>query len=815
MNIKSICRQIGAAALCIVAHSVCLAETVNPSKIVEDPDIVVIGITPLPAKGMSLEKYPSNAQSWSADDLDQFKNLEITDGLAKLSGSFSLNAAQNNPYQNDLFYRGFLASPLVGTSNGLSVYLDGVRINEAFGGTLNWDLVPESAIATIDVVPGSNPLFGLNALGGALSMRTKSGSAYEGTRMEGLFGSFNRRAVEFEHGGQYGDMDFYINLDGLDEDGWRVRSPSEVRRLFTKIGWENDRTDIDVSFARGANTLIGNGFVPERTLQLNREAVHTYPDHTENNMDFVTLNLSHLLTDELQVSTNFYHRGFERNTLNGDAEVGCSVDIDGEEYGVFVDDEGENSVHLALCNGTLGDLGETVDESLEPALINEDDGEMAQLSGNEEAELKLEAGGEERKSTTDSDSQGMTLQLSHSGALNESLFNTLTVGFAYDLHKTDFSQFEAEASLGAPDPSYSRGVINPGEYQEEVNISTEQDNYGYFFTNTLEIDDQWSLTVSGRYQKVDLDIKNNFELEEGEEDKLSGSHSFERFNPAAGVAWQTGAMLGLTLFANYSEGFRVPTAAELTCADPDDPCNLPNAFVADPPLNPIIAKTYEMGARGKAEGLGFMDRMSWNLAFFRTDLKDDLYFIHTRASGAGYFQNIGDTRRQGVEFNFSGGAGLLDVYFSYSYLEATIETDVTLASVNVYEGVEVRAGSTLPSIPAHNYRVGASLMPMENWVISTNVRASTGVYQRGDEANAFAKLDGYAVCDFNTVFQLHENVSIWGKVENVLDAEYETAGIRNWNANIDVRDADGEIEVENFLAPGAPRSGWVGITLNF
>ena len=56
------------------------------------------------------------------------------------------------------------------------MFQDGVRINEPFGDGVNWDLIPNPAIATITLMPGSNPVFGLNTLGGAISITTKNGS---------------------------------------------------------------------------------------------------------------------------------------------------------------------------------------------------------------------------------------------------------------------------------------------------------------------------------------------------------------------------------------------------------------------------------------------------------------------------------------------------------------------------------------------------------------------------------------------------------------------------------------------------------------
>ena len=161
----------------------------------------MIATTPLPALGTPVDKVPANVQSLTAQDFEDQNPLDLSEMLFENIGGVNINAAQNNPFQNDLEYRGFLASPLVGSAIGLSVYLDGVRINEGFGDTINWDLIPQAAISSVDLVPGSNPLYGLNTLGGAIALRTKSGFAFQGTEVEASGGSFGRWAVEAEHGG--------------------------------------------------------------------------------------------------------------------------------------------------------------------------------------------------------------------------------------------------------------------------------------------------------------------------------------------------------------------------------------------------------------------------------------------------------------------------------------------------------------------------------------------------------------------------------------------------------------------------------------
>ena len=66
-----------------------------------------------------------------------------------------------------------------------------------------------------------------------------------------------------------------------------------------------------------------------------------------------------------------------------------------------------------------------------------------------------------------------------------------------------------------------------------------------------------------------------------------------------------------TFYFNYSEANRAPTSIELGCADPSEPCNLPNALVSDPPLKQVVTRTFETGVRGSREA-----NLRWNFDWF-------------------------------------------------------------------------------------------------------------------------------------------------------------------------------------------------------
>ena len=746
----------------------------DTAKLERLPPVVVIDSTPVPALGTPIEKYAGNVQTVPSETIENRNLLDISDLLYRNLGSVNINANQGNPWQNDLTYRGFLASPLAGSPIGLSMYLDGMRFNDGFGETINWDLIPQSAIAGIDIIPGSNPIFGLNTLGGALAVHTKRGFDFPGAKLEAWGGSFGRWAVNGEYGGSRGPFDWYLNFNILDDNGWREQSPSELNQVFAKVGYRTSRTDIEVSYTFADNDLTGNGLAPESLLARDRRAVYTYPDKTANLMHLVNLRGSQWLTDDLLVSANTFYRNYTRTTSNGDVEISC---VDDDSGAVAFNPNG-GVVALGNCRGPAAGF---VDRNGDPL-----DGELERVA----------EGGFRRTKTTTQD-WGATLQLSYKGKVL-GFGNRVTVGMAYDGHSSHFTQSEAEANLIPTGNSVA--TQRAGPFETDVDVRTDQQNIGVYLTDTVDITDWMALTAGARYQHVSIKIR-----DQGETPSLDGTHDFQRISPAVGLTvWP---LKSLTFFGAYSEGFRAPTAAELSCADPNAPCNLPNAFIADPPLDPVVAKTYELGARGT---LPVGDAFQWSLAFFRTDVHDDILFTQTETTGAGFFQNVAETRRQGVEVGFQGSAlKRLKYYLSYAFVDATFRTNTTLASVVEPNGVQVKSGDTIPGIPQHNLKFGAEIAVLDNLWIGADVVSVSGSVLRGDEGNRQAKLSGYTLLNLGVRYAPVKYLEVWGRVDNATDANYATAGALNWNAFAD------PIVIQRFVAPGAPIGGWAGVKLKF
>ncbi len=310
--------------------------------------IDVIGTTPLGA-GLDVDRVAGNVQTATAAQIREQGALDLADFMKRNLGSVFVNDAQSNPLQPDVQYRGFVGSPLLGLPQGLAVYQDGVRINEPFGDTVNWALIPESAIDTVYLMPGSNPLFGLNALGGAISINTKNGFDNPGTRAEALAGSWGRVGIQAETGGSVDDtFSYFVTASYLDEDGWRDYSPTEAKQVFANLGTKNDEQSLDVSFTYVDTDLVGNGAAPEALLEIDRAAIFTRPDRTQNRLSMVDVRGTQRVSDTVSLTGNVYLRDSDVSTLNGD-------DSDFEECvgtpGFICEQEGGNEDVLLDENG--------------------------------------------------------------------------------------------------------------------------------------------------------------------------------------------------------------------------------------------------------------------------------------------------------------------------------------------------------------------------------------------------------------------------------------------------------------------------------
>ena len=275
-------------------------------------------VGPMPGLALTKEEIPGNVQSITAKEIKESHALSLTDLMNSKLQSVTVNDYQSNPFQMDVQYRGFTASPQLGTAQGISVFLDGIRVNEPFGDVVNWDMLPLNALAGLDVFPGSNPIFGLGTLGGALAMRTKSGFNEPGLDMEVLTGSFGRKQLQVSAGGNNGVIAGFAAGTFFMEDGWRDDSPSKVNQLFGKAEWQNNRARLGLSMLYAGNKLTGNGLLPEQMVDQNPKQVYTSPDKSKN--DLLQFQLSGIwdVTDTFNITGQVYKRKSNRKTSTAD-----------------------------------------------------------------------------------------------------------------------------------------------------------------------------------------------------------------------------------------------------------------------------------------------------------------------------------------------------------------------------------------------------------------------------------------------------------------------------------------------------------------
>ena len=739
----------------LLAAAVCAQE---PVEVVE-----VVGQTPFGGE-IGVDRVPANVQRATGDAIRDQHPLDLTEFMQRNLASVFVNEAQNNPLQPDLQYRGFVGSPLLGLPQGLAVYQDGVRINEPFGDTVNWALIPESAIETVYLMPGSNPLFGQNAIGGSIAIRTRDGFTSPGTELELSGGSFGRLGAQISTGGGGDEFGYFATAEYVEEDGWRDFSPTEALQLFGRLDWRRDSTDVHLSLGLADTDLIGNGAAPIDLLEERRESIFTRPDRTENELSLLNLGFEHRRSDTFTLSGNAYLRLSDIATYNGD-------DSDFEEC--------ENDPGF-ICEEEDGEEEFVLDENDEPIAASE----------------ALE-GATVNRTETGQEGMGFGLQGSWTGELG-GRDNLFVAGIVYD----DGSiEFEASTELGALDTT--RLAVPGGAFVGEsfTELEAETSNLGIFVANTFSFGEAVALTISGRFNDTQV------VLEDQEGTELNGNHEFDRFNPAIGVT--VGVADNVTAYAGYNEASRAPSPVELTCADEDDPCRLPNAFLADPPLEQVVAKTVEAGLRGD------LGSIHWNAGLFRTTSEDDIHFISAGAlTNEGFFDNVGRTRRGGVELGLVAGGDNLHWFANYTFVEATFREGLAFPSPNnpaaVNGEVLVAPGDRLPLVPRHLLKVGLTAPLGERFTIGADAVARSSIHYRGDEGNDIDPIDGYATLNLRADVRFSERMTLFVKVDNVFDEDYETFGVFGEADEV----LGDEFDDSRFLSPAAPRSAWVGIRLD-
>jgi outer membrane receptor protein involved in Fe transport len=606
------------------------AQPPQPSPPTFTTTVTVVEAAPLPGVDLPIEKVPAPVQTATADDMDHSRALDLSSFVTRRFNGVFANEVQNNPFQPDINYRGYTASPLLGTPQGLSVYMDGVRLNQPFGDVVSWDLIPRLAISTTTLMPGSNPLFGLNTLGGALAIQTKTGVTAPGTSAEVTYGGDLRRSVEFEHGGSRANgINWYVAGHLFKADGWRDDSPSDVRQVFGKVGWQRPATEAFVSVSHADNSLNGNGLQELGLLTRDYASVYTKPDTTENRSTFVTLTGRRSVHARLSISGDVYYRWIRTHTLNGD------INEDSLGQAIYQPSPAEQAALAAAGYSGFPLSGASAANTPFPSwrciangLLGDEPAEQCNGLINRGQILQHDAGAFGQ----------VTMKHAFGGAQNQ-----FTAGGGFDrgraslLQSTELGYLNPDRSvtgIGAFGDGVSGGDVDGQPFDTRVDLDGLTRTGSVYATNTTTVARKWNITLSGRYNRTT--VRNRDAVTPGRgPTSLDGDHTFSRFNPAAGVTFS--ASRALNVYGGYSEGSRAATSIELGCANPDQPCKLPNAMAGDPPLDQVVTRTWEGGARGAFLGT------TWSASVFRASNDDDILFVLSNQTGFGYFKNVGQT----------------------------------------------------------------------------------------------------------------------------------------------------------------------------
>ena len=772
---------IGHAAGTSTTASVASEDTLAP---------VIVESTAIPGAFMDADKIPGNVQFLGAEDLTREGSASLTGALNGRLGSVSINDNLDDPFQPDILFRGFEASPVLGTPQGLAVYQNGVRINEAFGDTVNWDLFPDIAIRKVEIV-SSDPVYGLNALAGGMSVTMKSGFDYQGADLELSGGSFAQHAAAAQYGASGEHTAVYLAGNVLDQTGWREFARDVLRQFYSAFSARGDGLSATLTYTHADNRLNGQGAAPVQELAVNRSLVFTGPQSNLNKLDFLTLNGSWAIADDWSAQGVLYYREYRQRLVNG------------------------NTTSYVACASAAGYLcqsdGSTpVTDAAGKPLPDPSQGGGQPIGQNDFQSI-----------TTFSRGAALQLTSSRPVAGHE---NAFSAGATFDYALVDFA---SGAQLGVINPDLlvmpSDVFVNTpegGAYSATpVGLKTFDQHVGLYAKESFDLTQALTLTASGRYNIATIDLRDQRGT------LLTGDNRYTHFNPAAGFTYKLSRRV--TGYAGFAQNTRTPTPSEIECSDPTRPCLLPSNLAGDPPtLRQVVARTVEAGLRGSFAAAGQdAGRLTWNAGLFRILSSDDIYGIATSVS-SGYFQNIGSTRRQGFEGGLDYARGPFKAYANFSFVDATFRSPLTLPSAsnpyrNANGDIQVLPGDRLPGIARQRLKVGVDYQVTAAFSAGATVSVVGNQNYYGDEANYLAPIPGYHVVGLHGSYRASARLEVFGSVANLLNSRYATYGILGDPTGVGAPGipagavSNGPGVDTRFQSPAAPFAVFGGVRLTF
>jgi iron complex outermembrane recepter protein len=784
------------AAAALTVASVPLAEAQTPAADSAPPafflpSLTIIGNTPLPGSGVDIDRVPANVQMLSAGALwrDGQDDL-LPSAAARRLSSVNLNSEQGTSFQSDFNYRGFEASPISGIPQGLAVYQNGVRVNEAFGDLVNWELIPQFAVKEM-TIQSNNPVFGLNALGGAVTLEMKNGFNFQGTNVQASGGSFGNITGFAESGQQVGNWGFYGALGGVHDDGFRDLNVTGIRQGYFDLGWEKNDFTIHLSVSAADGSIGATGPTPIQMLDVDRASVFTFPQLIQNQAQLVQLTSTWKPTDTLLLSGDVYYRHFHQQLTDG------------------------NTTDVAPCTNNAAFFCLEGSNLFPNDVLFDSHGHMVPVSA-----VPLAPGatyGETDFTKTDTNTIGAGLQAKFTNTVWGHA-NNFVVGGTFDYSMTNYSAF---GMLGALLPDLqvtgSGVIIDQGAsptasppIEQPVSVAGTNTYYGIYATDSFDITPRLTATASARLNVAEIGVTDR----SGAAPALNGTHSFVHFNPGFGATYKL--FDNVTLYGGWSESNRAPTPAELSCSNPASPCLLDAFLVADPPLKQVVSQTFEFGARGHFQSDAVPGVFLWNLGVFRTDSSNDIMLLATDINGFGFFSNVGVTRRQGVEAGLAWRWDRLLVSANYTFLDAIFLESLALSSNSPAADsnglIHVSPGNHLPMSPAHRFVLNAEYDMTPHWKVGSDLRVVSGQYLVGDESNQEPKMPAYATVNLHTSYRILERVTLFGEIDNIFDSHYYTYGTFT---GLDGLPANFNLSDPRTFSPAPGRALYAGVKVSF
>jgi iron complex outermembrane recepter protein len=708
-------------------------------------------------------QVPSAVHVVSDKEIANSRKFNIGNALQRTAPGVTISDVGGNPNLPELDYRGFVASPYAGTPQGLAVFQNGIRINEMWGDTVNWDLIPSVAIDRVAIETG-NPLYGLNAIGGAVVLDMKNGFTWHGAELDLRGGSFNRKLGTFQVGKQIGDFGLYAAGEAMGDSGYRYFSGSQIKRFYGDIGWRGDNgAEVHANVTLGSNRFGASGPAPVEMVSSNKASTYTTPQTYKNQVAMFDLNGQVQVSPTTKLLGDIHYRGYNQARVDGNT---TDFDCGGGS---------------AFC--TTGDGAPTGI----PNFFN---------TGNEL--IPGPALGAIDRTWTRINELGFTSQLNNTDSIL-GFANKVTLGVNLE---HGWTSFQANEELGTINPDFTVSGFNyftnePGAGIAPASLKVANYYLGGYALDSLDLTDKLTATGGFRYNFASVQM---YDMTGG---ALTGANQFGHFNPMGGLTYKITPQIAA--FGSYSVANRAPTPLELGCSDPARPCVIDSFLISDPPLKQVTSNTIDMGVRGgfrPSEVLpdilsAYPGTLQWSAGIFRTNVFDDILSIPSQIVGRGYFTNAGNTVRQGVELSARYSGDRLSTYVNYTLTEAYFNSTALLGSPNnpaaIAAGtayVLVNPGATLPGVPLHRFKAGADYSVTPKWKVGGDFVYASGPYLAGDWANQFGTLSPYGVLNLRTSYNITPNVQLYALIENATNTRarsfgtfFQTDGINFVNFN--------------------------------